>query len=88
MSDESMWKWITEHMWMPLSAAVAAVWTMLNNRITAVENKADAAVNKEEFKSYMERDAEAHEQLRQSVIKIFDKFDEMKDLIIKTGKRR
>ena len=87
-TDPTMWKWIVEHMWMPLSAAIGAVWAMLNSRISAVEKKADEAVQKSEFREYIARDEIAHEQLRQSVIKIFDKFDELKDLIVSNKRRR
>ena len=86
-TDPTMWKWIVEHMWIPLSAAIGAVWMMLNNRISAVEKKADSSVSRDDFREYINRDTEAHEQLRQSIIKVFDKIDELK-VILMDKKRR
>lgn len=82
MSDDSIWKWAVEHMWAPVGAGVGVIWAMLNARIVRTETKADKAVPKEDFRDYVEQDKEEHERLRQAQIKIFDKLDEIKTLII------
>ena len=81
-TDPTIWRWLADHLWAPLTGVVAVVWAMLNARIVRVEEKADAAVPKPDFRDYVEQDKEEHERLRQTQIKIFDKLDEIKTLII------
>ena len=80
--DVTMWKWLADHLWAPLSAAIGALWLMLNARINRVEQKAENAVDKDSFQQFVERDSEEHERLRQSTIKIFDKLDEIKTILM------
>ena len=69
-------------MWAPVGAGVGLIWAMLNARIVKTETKADAAVQKDDFKEYVAQDKEEHDRLRQTQAKIFDKLDEIKTLII------
>lgn len=45
-------------------------------------------VRKEDFKDYVERSDRSRMELRDSIVKLFDKFDDLKTTIIDLGKRQ
>lgn len=44
-------------------------------------------VRKEDFREYVERSEESRGELRDAVVKLFDRFDDLKTIIIEQGKR-
>lgn len=81
-SDPGIWKWLLEHMWVPMTGAAGAVWALLNARIVKAETRAENSIQRIEFKEWIERDLKEHDNLRQNQVKIFDKIDELKTLIL------
>lgn len=44
-------------------------------------------VRKEDFREYVERSEKSRGELRDAVVKLFDRFDDLKTIIIEQGKR-
>ena len=78
--------------------ALGAAWQRLTQRVGGLERDhvsreeidklKDASVQKDDFKDYIERTDKSREELRDSVIKLFDRVDEVKDLLIELRKER
>jgi hypothetical protein len=45
-------------------------------------------VRKEDFREYVERSEKSRGELRDAVVKLFDRFDDLKTIIIEQGKRQ
>lgn len=45
-------------------------------------------VRKEDFQEYVERSEKSRGELRDAVVKLFDRFDDLKTIIIEQGKRQ
>ena len=45
-------------------------------------------VRKEDFREYVRRSEESRGELRDAIVKLFDKFDDLKTIIIDQGKRQ
>ena len=45
-------------------------------------------VRKDDFREYVERSDQSRSELRDSIVKLFDKFDDLKTIIIEQGKRQ
>ena len=70
--DPSFWKWLLDNIWMPLTGAVGIVWAMLNARIARIEAKSEGAIQREDFKEHLSSDKEAHEEIRQHIVRLFE----------------
>jgi hypothetical protein len=72
--DPSFWQWLAEHLWMPLVGLLTVWWSMLQNRIRAVEITAKDAVTGEEFVTHVARADKQFDELRSDIRNIFDVF--------------
>lgn len=45
-------------------------------------------VRKDDFREYVERSEKSRGELRDAVVKLFDRFDDLKTIIIEQGKRQ
>lgn len=67
-NDPGFWKQAADWMWAVLALPIATLW-----------KKADGALQKDDFKSYMEEAKAERKEMRENVIKLFDKIDEIKE---------
>jgi uncharacterized membrane-anchored protein YhcB (DUF1043 family) len=85
-----MGAWLLDHVWAPVMGLLAL---MVKNRFERVEAKAEAAVSKADFerhlqqsdrelKDYFASASKQRDELRDSVIKLFDRLDDLKTLLL------
>lgn len=76
--DPSVWKYLLDHVWVPLGAAIAALWAMLNGRIsetrqeihsmkTEVDSMYKYGITKEDFKAHVDSDDKVQMQIREEI---------------------
>lgn len=65
--DPGLWKQAAEWLWAVLALPIATLW-----------RKADNAVAKDDFKEYAREAKEERKEIRETMAKIFDKIDEVK----------
>lgn len=67
-SDPGLWKQISSWMWAILALPIATLWRRSEN-----------SVQKDEFRAAIEDAQRDRKEIRENVIKIFDKIDNLKD---------
>jgi len=90
-TDPTIAAWLIDHAWAPLSAGIAGVWAHTNGRFRALEKKKlDEALFKQwaesqerTFSEHVARTERAQLQAREAVIKMYDKLDDLKDIMLR-----
>ena len=66
-TDPGIWKQISGWLWALLAIPIASIW-----------KKADGAVQKDDLKDYLREAKEERREMRENIIKLFDKVDEVR----------
>lgn len=78
-TDVSFWKTIVNWLWAPVGALIGILWVMVNGRITEIQRVADEALPRADFEGYVMRSDRSREELRESVIKLFEETKAIRD---------
>jgi hypothetical protein len=84
--DPTLLTWLADNLWAPI-AGVFATWGkltfgLIHARIERVEEKAENAISKTDFKEYADRSETSRKELRDGLIGVYKSIDELKTLII------
>ena len=70
-----------------ITGLIVLVWGMLNSRITKIEDRGENTILRIEFTEHARRDEKALEDLRVSTIRIYEKIDEIKTMILEERRK-
>lgn len=95
-SGNDIFVWAIDHLWVPVSGAILGIWTHINGRFKKLDHgKLDKenfdlwSKNQEiQFEQHMNRMELINEQHRQAEIKLSDKLDDLKTLILERRTER
>lgn len=88
--------WAIDHLWIPISGSIVGVWAHLQNKFNKLD---EGKVDKDEFEmwskhrddqfsQFMNRSSMLDEQHRQTEIKLFDKIDQLKTIMLSRNRER
>lgn len=88
--------WLLDHLWAPVSAVVMGVWTHLGGKFRRLDKEKldredfDKWVLQHEsiFSQHVQRTERMNEERRQTEIKLFDKLDDLKTIILERRAER
>lgn len=78
-TDVGFWKTVVNWLWAPFSALIGAVCLMVNSRLSEVERAVDKALPRADFEGYVARSDKSREEVRESVVKLFDEARSIRD---------
>ena len=80
-TDPGLWRQIAQWLWMPLTALVGVVWSMLTSRINEVKVMAESALPRADFDRASAESRADRQSLRGDVKELFGKTDGIKDMV-------